>query len=95
MSISKEAWENLDPAYQEALTQALAEATAEIEPKLQQLDADSTQVMVDAGMEVIEYEPEFYETILNLDGVKALYADISKQTNGLSDVMVAELEKTK
>lgn len=95
MSINKEAWESLDPAYQEALTQALAEATDEIAPKLQQLDKDSTQKMIDAGMEVIEYDPSFYETILNLDAVKDLYASISEQTNGLSDKLVAELEKTK
>ena len=94
MSINKDAWEGLDPAYQEALTQALTEATNEIAPQLKQLEEDSLKKMTDANMEIIDYEPSFYEEVLNLDGVKKLYSDISAQTNGLSDKLVAELGKT-
>ncbi|MGYP000045708230 len=46
-------------------------------------------------MEVIEYDQSFFDNILANKQVQALYQDISEQTGGLSDTMVAELEKTK
>ena len=94
MSISKECWDALDPKDQAAVEQAVAEARDEIRAKISDLDKESTQKMVDAGMEVIEYDDSFFEAVLANEGVQDLYKDISKQTNGLSDKLIAELEKT-
>ena len=48
--------------------------------------------MTDAGMEVIEYDEDFFTEFKNNEGVQKVYADISKQTNGLSDKLIAALD---
>ena len=91
--ISKEAYESLDPAYQAALNQAVAEAIAYMRPQLEQIDKDNKQTLVEGGMTLIEYNAEFYDSILALDSVKALYKDIDeKQINGLGSKLQAALE---
>lgn len=95
VSINKECWDSLDPAYQEALTQAIAEATETIRPQITDLESKNLQVFKDAGVEVIDYDDSFFSEVLANDGVKRLYEDIASQTDGLSDTLVAELEKTK
>lgn len=92
--ISKEAYESLDPLYQEALDQAVAEAIEYMRPQLEQIDKDNKQILVDGGMELVEYDEAFYDEILALDGVKALYEEIDKnQVNGLGTLLVNELGK--
>ena len=92
--ISKAAYESLAPAYQAALDQAVAEALAYMRPQLAQIDADNKQILVDGGMTLITYEPDFYDGILALDAVKALYKDIDEnQINGLGTLLQAELAK--
>ena len=95
LTINKECWDSLDPAYQEALTQAVSEATDTIRPMITELETQNIGVFEDAGAQVIEYGDDFFEQVLAVEGVQQLYADISSQTGGLSDTMVAELEKTK
>lgn len=95
LTINKECWDGLDPAYQEALMQAVSEATDTIKPQITELETTNIGVFEDAGAQIIEYDDSFFEQVLALDGVQQLYADISSQTGGLSDTMVAELEKTK
>jgi tripartite ATP-independent transporter DctP family solute receptor len=92
MSINKAKWDSLDPAYQKAIEDAVAAANKEIAPTLAKLDADSTKKMTDAGVTEITYDEQFYADYK--DACKGVYEDISKQTNGLSDTLVAELEKT-
>lgn len=89
--MNKEAWDSLDPAYQEALMQAVAEAIATMRPQLTQIDLDNKQVLIDGGMELIEYDDGFFMTVRNLDSVQELYATIDGQTNGLGSVLLAEL----
>lgn len=92
--INKEAYEALDPAYQAALNQAVEEAIAYMRPQLEKIDKDNKQILVDGGMTLIEYDASFYDTILNLDGVKALYQQINdEQINGLGNLLVNELSK--
>lgn len=92
--INKAAYEALDPAYQAALNQAVEEAIAYMRPQLEQIDKDNKKILVDGGMTLIEYDADFYNTILNLDGVKALYTQIDEeQVNGLGTLLVAELSK--
>lgn len=92
MVMNKEAWDSLDPKYQEALVEAIAMATEETMATQPDREAAATQTMKDAGMQEIVYDDSFYEEVLNLDGVKKIYSDISAQTNGLSDQMVEALE---
>ena len=89
--IGKATWDSLDPAYQEALNQAVAEAAEEIKPKLAEIDTENKKFLTDGGMTLTEYAPEFYDSILALDGVQKLYADIDEQVGGLGTILQAEL----
>ena len=92
--MSKDAWDELDPAYQEALTQAVADAIAYMRPQLEQIDTDNKQILVDGGMTLIEYDDSFFDEILALDSVQALYTEIDEnQVNGLGTLLVNELSK--
>ena len=92
--ISKEAWEELDPLYQAAIEQAVTDAVAYMRPQLEQIDLDNKQVLVDGGMTLVEYDADFYDNILNLDGVQALYKEIDEnQINGLGTLLIEELSK--
>lgn len=93
LCMNKDSYANLDPLYQAALDQAVAEAIAEIAPKLGQIDQDNKKILTDGGMTLIEYEPSFYDEVLALDGVQALYADIDAQVNGLGTVLQEALAK--
>lgn len=94
ISINKECWDSLDPAYQAALQEAIAQATDSIRPQISELDESNTQVMIDAGMEVIEYDDSFFEEFVANEGVQELYTAIDEQTDGLATLLVEELEKT-
>lgn len=89
--MNEEAWQSLDPAYQEALTQAVAEAIAYMRPQLTKIDLDSKQKLVDGGMQLVEYDDGFFATVLNLQSVRDLYATIDGQTGGLGSTLQAEL----
>ena len=95
ISINKEAWDSLDPAYQEALTQAVNQAIEVMKPKMLEMQDEQLKTLTDGGMEVIEYDQSFFDNILANEQVQALYTDISGQTEGLSDTLVTELQKTK
>lgn len=95
MSINKDRWDSLDPAYQAAIEQAVLETKEEIRAQLADLDTDNQQLMIDSGMELIEYDENFADQVLALDSVQKLYSDINEQTNGLSEILVNELEKAK
>ena len=73
------------------LEQAVSEAIAEIRPQLTQLDEDSKQIMVDSGMELIEYDGSFFQEILALDSVTALYDQINEDVNGLGTILQESL----
>ena len=89
--MSKECWDSLDPLYQDAIEQAVEQANEQIRPQIAQLDEDSTKVMTDTGMEVIEYDDSFFEEVANNENVKKLNEDIDEQTGGLLTVMQDEL----
>lgn len=89
--ISKEAWDKLDPAYQEAISQAVDEAIDYMRPQMTELDETSKQKLVDGGMTLVEYDESFFKEVLELDSVKKLYSDIDKQANGLGTVLTRSL----
>ncbi len=90
--MSDDKFNSLEPAYQAAIEQAVSESIAELRPMLTNLDKDSKALLEKGGMEMVEYSPEFYDQILALDGVKALYTDIDKQVNGLGTTLQNSLK---
>ena len=91
--INADAYAELDPAYQDALNQAVADAIAYMRPQLEQIDLDNKATLEECGMTIIEYDDAFYDEILALDAVQALYNDIDQnQINGLGTKLIAALE---
>ena len=91
ISINKDKFESLDPAYQAALEQAVAEAIAEMRPQLEKIDTDSKKTLEDGGMTIIEYDDAFFDEVLALDTVKELYTKIDGEVNGLGTTLQEEL----
>lgn len=91
MIMNQEAWDSLDPAYQEALTQAVSESLTELSAQLAQIDADNKADLESKGMTITEYGPEFYEEVLALPAVQDLYKSIDASVNGLGATLQEEL----
>lgn len=92
--ISKAAWDSLAPEYQAAIQQAASEAIEYIRPLMVEVDRYHKQMLVSDGMTMLEYDAEFFESIRELPGVKALYDNIdNKQVGGLGTLLVEELNK--
>lgn len=93
--MSKEARESLDPAYQEAIDQAVIEAIEYMRPQLDQIDRDNKKILEDGGMAIFEYDNSFFDEILALTAVQNVYYEINnKQINGLGTLLIAGTEKT-
>lgn len=91
IAISSKVYNDLDPLYQEALKQAVAEALAVMRPQLSKIDEDNKAILAKGGMTIIEYDEAFYNEILNLDGVKALYTSIDGKIGGLGTTLQTAL----
>ncbi len=91
--INEDAWKDLDPAYQNALAQAVEEAISQMRPIMEQIDTESKESLTNGGMELIEYTPEFFDEVVSLDSVQALYATIDDQTGGLGTTLQSELHE--
>lgn len=91
MIMNQEAWDSLDPAYQEALTQAVSESLTEMSAQLAQIDEDNKADLESKGMTITEYGPEFYEEVLALPAVQELYQTIDASVNGLGATLQEEL----
>ena len=89
--VNTECYNSLDPASPAALEQAVADAVAYMHPQLESIDRDNKALLEQQGMTLIDYDAAFYDSILNLDGVKALYSRIDQSTNGLADKLTAAL----
>ena len=89
--MSKQAWDELDPAYQAALNQAVNEAIAEMRPQLESIDQENKQKLVDGGMQLIEYSNDFYNEVLAVQGVQDLYTKIDGDVNGLATTLQESL----
>ena len=89
--ISKQAWDALAPAYQAALDQAVADAIAYMRPQLESIDVESKAKLAELGMGMIEYDAAFYDSVLALDGVKALCGKIDGDTKGLANLLADAL----
>ena len=87
MIMNQDAYNSLDPLYQQALNQAVAEAMTEIAEQLATIDSDSKAELENRGMTMIEYGPEFYDEMLAVSGVTDLYKNIDEQVGGLGTVL--------
>lgn len=87
MIMNQDAYNSLDPLYQQALNQAVAEAMTEIAEQLATIDSDSKAELKNRGMTMIEYAPEFYDEMLAVSGVTDLYKNIDEQVGGLGTVL--------
>lgn len=83
LCINNDKFQSLDPAYQAALQQAANEAMDEMRPQLKSIDETNQAELEKGGMTVITYDDAFFDEVLNLDGVKALYASIDESIGGL------------
>ena len=92
IAISKEAYDELDPLYQDALNQAVTEALEEMRGQLADIDAQNKQILADEGMTIIEYEDAFFDEILALESVQTLMTDIDTSINGLGTTLQESLE---
>lgn len=92
VAMNKDAYEALDPLYQDALNQAVEEALAQMRPTLAEIDTTNKQILQDKGMTLIEYDDAFYDEILAMDSVKALYSQIDTEINGLGTTLQQALE---
>lgn len=87
MIMNQEAYDGLDPLYQQALNQAVTEALAEIGAQLATIDADNKAELENRGMTLIEYAPEFYDEVLAVPGVVDLYKQIDGSIGGLGTTL--------
>ena len=55
----------------------------EMRPQLKSIDETNQSELEKGGMTVITYDDAFFDEVLNLDGVKALYASIDESIGGL------------
>ena len=93
ISMNKDNFGKLDPAYQEVLKQAIINARGVIEPQLEKVDADNKKILTDGGMILTEYDAAFYDEILAVQGVQDLYKNIDAAVGGLGTKLQAELAK--
>lgn len=92
IAISKAAYDELAPAYQDALNQAVSEALAEMQPMLTGIDSDNKAVLEEKGMTIITYDNSFFDEVQALESVRKLNADIDAQVNGLGTLLKNCLE---
>lgn len=64
-------------------------------PQLTEIDQTNKKTLEDAGMTIIEYDDSFFDEVLALDSVKALYSDIDTQVNGLGTILQDSLAAAK
>ena len=76
------------------LSRPAAEAVAYMRPLMKDVDAFHKQKLVESGMKLIEYDDEFYDSVLALEGVRALRYYIDKnQSAGLGALLTEDLNR--
>ena len=91
LSMNKDSWESLNPAYQTALEEAVSQAIAEMRTQLVDIDTQNKELLVEKGMTLIEYDQNFFDEIMAIPAVQDLYKQIDTDTNGLASILQEEL----
>ena len=89
--MNKKLYEALSPEHKAVLDKAVAEALAEMRPKLEEIDKSNKEILIKGNMKMIEYDNSFFSDVLDIQGVKDLYRRIDAQTNGLGNILVDSL----
>ncbi len=74
--INNSMYEGLDPLYQDALQKAIKEAAVEIETKLVTIDKENKDILIDGGMELVEFDDSFIDQVL--EKAEGVYSSIGK-----------------
>ncbi len=90
--MNKKKYDALAPAYKEAIKQASQEALKEMRPQMVKTDQDAIGRLEKKGMKFIQYNKAFYEQVLALPSVKALYQKIDAQVGDLGKTLQQDLE---
>ncbi|MDF2839820.1 MAG: sialic acid-binding periplasmic protein siaP [Clostridia bacterium] len=92
--MNKSKFDSLDPAYQNAIRESVAEATTTVSQKMSALNENNKKTLVDNGMTSVEFEPAFYDTLIEKS--KPVYDEIRQAIGAeLVDSLINELEKAK
>lgn len=95
LMFNNELFDSLPEQYQEWILEAAETAAETVEADMVTLDEESTQTLVDGGMEVIEFDESFIDEVLAVEGVIELYDDIDDQVGGgLVEMLQTALEET-
>lgn len=89
--MNKKKFDSLAPAYQNAIREAVAQATARLSPDMKKINDDNKAIMIQKGMTSIEFQPSFIdEVVVKADEVyKAIRAEIG---NPIVDALINELK---
>jgi tripartite ATP-independent transporter DctP family solute receptor len=89
--MNKRKFDSLAPAYQDAIRQAVVQATGKLAPSLQKINDDNKAIMIQKGMTSIDFPPSFIdEIIIRADDVyKAIRGEIG---NNIVDALINELK---
>ena len=90
--MNEAAWNDLAPAYQQAVTEAVDMAIVQMRPEMTAIDEESKGQLVNGGMQIISYDDGFYQDVLALSPVQDLYAAIDEQTGGLATTLQEQLQ---
>lgn len=90
--MNKSKFNSLDPAYQKAIKESVAEATGIIGAQMEKINLDSKAILVEKGMKSIEFDSAFYDAII--EKAQPVYEEIKKEVGAeLVDTLVRELQK--
>ncbi|MBQ7543319.1 MAG: TRAP transporter substrate-binding protein [Synergistaceae bacterium] len=89
--MNKKLYDALSPEHKAVLDKAVAEALAEMRPKLEEIDRSNKEILIKGNMKMIEYDNSFFSDVLDIQGVKDLYKRIDTATNGLGNILVDSL----
>ena len=89
--MNKKKFDSLSPANQNAIREAVAEATARIAPDMKKINDGNKAIMIQKGMTSIDLAPSFVDEIIAKAGVvrNAIRAEIG---DAIVDALVNELE---
>lgn len=92
--MNKSKFDSLDPAYQKAIRESVAEATGVIAPQMTKLNDEKKAILVKNGMTSCEFDEAFYNKLIEKS--QTVYEEIRKQIGDeLVDSLVNELKKAK
>ena len=89
--MNKRKFDSLAPAYQNAIREAVAQATARLSPDMKKINDDNKAIMIQRGMTSIEFQPSFVDEVISkADEVyRAIRTEIGSP---IVDALIRELE---